>query len=271
MSDGTELKYTDIRYEFPREHVALITLNRPEVLNAFTEVMLDEVIDALGRAMKDSTVRVAVITGAGRGFCGGIDTRTLGDPFDRPLIEQQYYLTNTVHRVMRTVWGFEKPLLAAVNGPAAGFGMDLASWSDMRFASEAATFTMSYVRLGFIPGAGGCHILPRIVGVQKALDLIWRGKSMKAPDALACGYAMHVYPTEGFLDHVLGYAAELAAGPPIAQQVAKRLVYDALEANNRSVALHQTEYGRMLVRTSADAEEGGRAAAERRKPEFRGR
>ncbi|MCI3952272.1 MAG: enoyl-CoA hydratase [Burkholderiales bacterium] len=260
----------EVRYEVTREHVAMITLNRPAVLNAITPTMWSGLVECLERAMDDRDIRVAVLTGAGQGFCAGIDTNGLGEPFDSPLIEQQYYLTETVHRVVNAIWRFEKPLLAAVNGPAAGFGMDLASWSDIRFASASATFTMSYVRLGFIPGGGGCHVLPRILGVQRALDLIWRGKTMVAADALTCGYVLDVFPADGFLCQVLDYASELASGPPIAHQVAKRLVYDGVEANNRAIALHQAESARILVRASDDAQEGGRAAAERRPPVFRG-
>lgn len=261
----------EIRYEIVDGHVAVITLDRPDVLNALSHAMFNDIAEALAAAMKDKQVRVAVLTGAGRGFCGGIDTRTVGDPFDRPLVEQQYYLTETVHKLVRAVWSFEKPLIAAINGPAAGFGMDLASWSDIRIASDDATFTMSYVRLGFIPGGGGCHVLPRLVGAQRALDLIWSGRSMKAQEALDSGYVLAVHAKADLLEKALSYARNLASGPPIAQQVAKRLVYDGLESNSRSIGLHQAEYGRILVRSSEDAAEGGRAAAERRRPRFQGR
>ena len=265
------MKYTDILYEMPSEHILLITLNQPESLNAYTPTMMEDLMGAFEQAWRDDDVRVVVITGAGRGFCAGADTRKMGESFDQTLIDQRHFLTNSVHRLLRALWAFDKPVLAAVNGPAAGFGMDLASWCDIRFASEQATFTMSYVRHGYISGAGGSYILPRLLGVSKALDLIWRGKSMNARDALACGYVMDVFPADQCMGQVLTYAKELVAGPPLAHQIAKRLVYDGLQIENPVISLHQTEHARLLIRSSEDAREGGRAASERRKPAFKGR
>ncbi len=265
------MAFSDIAYEIPRAHVAVVTLNRPETRNAYTNEMLDEIIVALDMARRDSEVRVVVITGAGKGFSSGHNTKKLGSSFDRPLVEQRYDLTDTVHKLMRAVYSFNKPLLAAVNGAAAGFGMELASWADIRFASDAATFEMSFAKHGVIPGGGGCFRLPRIVGLSRALDLIWRAPKIDAQEALKIGYVLDVFPSETFMESVLSYASEIAAGPAIALEVAKQLVHDGLEITNPLLALRQLEHSRMVVRTSDDAREGGRAASERRKPVFKGR
>lgn len=265
------MRFTDIVYDMPIAHVAVVTLNQPETRNAYTQIMLDELVAAMEKARRDDDVRVLVITGAGKGFSSGHNTRTMGQKFDRPLIEQRHDLTDSVHKIMRAIYSFNKPLLAAVNGAAAGFGMELASWADVRFASEEATFEMSFAKHGVIPGGGGCYRLPRLVGVSKALDLIWRARKIGAQEALSIGYVLEVFPATNFLKNVLAYAAELAAGPPIAIEVAKQLVYDGLEINNPLLALHQVEQARMVVRASDDAREGGRAASERRTPIFKGR
>jgi 2-(1,2-epoxy-1,2-dihydrophenyl)acetyl-CoA isomerase len=256
------------------EGVATITLNRPRVLNAFTPVMIDEWAQALEEARLDPAVRVVVVTGAGRGFCSGADVRSFRErehTDGNPVVDGRYWLQHSVHRVPLTLRTLDKPYIAAVNGPAAGAGMDMASMADIRFAAETATFTMSYVNVGIVPGDGGCYYLPRIIGVARTLDLIWTGRTMDAQESLRLGYVNQVVPPEQFMATVTTYARKLAKGPQVAIELAKRLVYEGLETNNLFKELRSAEHAMLIARATEDAREGPRAWAEKRPPQFQGR
>jgi enoyl-CoA hydratase/carnithine racemase len=253
--------------------VATIMLNRPQTLNAFTPTMIDEWARAIEDAKLDPGVRVVIVTGAGRGFCSGVDVRSfreLEHMDGNPVVDGRYWLQHSVHRVPLALRTMDKPYIAAVNGPAAGAGMDMASMADMRIASETARFAMSYVNVGIVPGDGGCYYLPRIIGVARALDLIWTGRTMDAQEALRIGYVSQVVPPEQLLDSVIAYATKLAKGPQVAIELAKRLVYEGLETNNLFKELRSAEHAMLIARATEDAIEGPRAWAEKRPPQFRG-
>ena len=267
------MNYEQIIYT-KEEGVATITLNRPRVLNAFTPVMIEEWARAIEEAKLDPEVRAVVVTGAGRGFCSGADVRSFRErehTDGNPVVDGRYWLQHSVHRVPLALRTLDKPYIAAVNGPAAGAGMDMASMADMRFASETATFTMSYVNVGIIPGDGGCYYLPRIIGVARALDLIWTGRTMDAQEALRTGYVSQVVAPEHLMDTVMAYAKKLAKGPQVAIELAKRLVYEGLETNNLFKELRSAEHAMIIARATEDATEGPRAWVEKRPPQFQGR
>ncbi|RLT33505.1 MAG: enoyl-CoA hydratase [Chloroflexi bacterium] len=231
-AEEVAVDYEAILYDVS-ERVATITLNRPERMNAFSGPLLEEWEHALRRSAEDDGVRAVIVTGAGRAFSAGADLQATGAD-DRVLMadknagERRNSLRYTVHRVPQAVQYLDKPYIAAVNGAAVGAGMDMASMADIRIASDQARFGMSYVNVGLVPGDGGAWLLPRLVGVQQALELIWSGELFNAAKALEIGYVTKVVPHDTLMDEARAYALRLADGPPVAIQLAKRLVYRAL-------------------------------------------
>ncbi len=266
------MSYEEILYEVD-DRVATITLNRPETLNAFTNVMIQEWTDALQRAQRDDDVWVVVVTGAGRGFCSGGNVNGFANNADQeapPLHSQRDRMRHGVHQVPRTVAQLDKPYIAAVNGPAAGAGMDMASMADIRIASDRAKFVMSYVNMGLVTGDGGAYFLPRIVGVAKAYELMWSGEPFDAQEALRIGYVNHVVPQEEFSQFVKAYAGKIATKPPVAVQLIKRAVRKGL-TTDLDTTLDYLEWAMLICRSTEDAKEGPRAWREKRPPVFTGR
>ena len=270
------MPYEQILYE-KADGVATITLNRPERMNAFTDVMLGEWASALEDARVDRDVRVVILTGAGRGFCAGADLKGGSGVAEAARAEtpptaadRRNWLRDGVHKVPRAVQLLDKPYIAAVNGSAVGAGMDMASMADIRIAAEGAKFAMSYVKVGLIPGDGGCYLLPRIVGVAKALELIWTGDFFDADEALRIGYVSKVVPAESLMDEARALASRLASGPAVAMQLAKRLVYRGMDSSWNE-AFEAAGAAMAIVQSTADSREGPRAFAEGRPPTFEGR
>ena len=267
------MKFEQVLYD-KGDGIATITLNRPERMNAFTRQMLDEWYAALQDAHLDPDVRAIILTGAGRGFCTGADVRAGAAEGlmqrERSLAENRNFLRDSVQRIPRLLALMEKPYIAAVNGAAVGAGMDMASMADIRFAADTARFGMTYVRMGLVPGDGGCYYLPRIVGLARALELIWTGRLFDAQEALAMGYVSAVVPADELMDHTREFALKLVAGPAVAIQQAKRLVYRSLELDV-DAALDLAQGAMLIVQGTEDAREGPRAFIEKREPEFKGR
>lgn len=265
------MSFTDIIYTVD-QGVATITLNRPQAMNTMSPNMMAEWIQALELSRDDPQVKVVVVTGSGRHFCGGGDVRGSarlaaqagpGEPAPAPA-------RSTAMAVPRAVAALDKPYIAAVNGGAAGGGMDLASVADIRIASEQAKFRMAYVGIGMIPTVGGCYFLPRIVGVARALDLIWTGRVMDAPEALRIGYVSQVVPHDQLMPATYELARRLAQGPSLAINTAKRLIYQCLELDLEA-ALKAHEEAMPRIQATEDSLEGRRAYIEKREPRFMGR
>ena len=249
--------------------VGTILLNRPEAKNAFTLEMIDTWAAALRSARTDPRVRVVVVTGAGNAFCSGIDLSVLEAVGDEPLALKSM-LTEGVHQVAHAVDALSKPIIAAVNGAAVGAGMDMALMCDIRVLTQSARMSEAYVRVGLVPGDGGCYYLPRLVGMSKALELLWTGDFVDAQEALRIGLASKVFPDDGFVDGYRDLALRLAAQPPINVAMIKRAAQQSVHSDLRT-ALDLISSHLAVVHGTRDSQEARAALRERRIPSFEGR
>jgi enoyl-CoA hydratase/carnithine racemase len=258
-----ELEYTVQR------HVGCIRINRPAQRNAFTLAMVERWAALLREAEVDPDVRVVVVTGTGESFCAGIDLDDYAAQDHTPLAEKTM-LTTRVHQVARAADELSKPYLAAVDGVAVGAGMDMSLMCDMRFAASSARFSEGYVRIGIVPGDGGCYYLPRIVGTAAALRLLWTGEVVGAEQALAMGLVCAVYADGDLMSRVIDFAEQLAAQPPIAVQLIKRAVRQG-ERHDLRTALDLISSHQAVVTATDDSREAMTAFLERRTGVFVGR
>jgi 2-(1,2-epoxy-1,2-dihydrophenyl)acetyl-CoA isomerase len=261
--------YAHLLVETTAEGVCTITLDRPDRLNAVNGVLADELPRAVHAAARDDAARVVVITGAGRGFCAGLD---LGEPPALPTGTRAERLDDLawVGRWVLALVGCEKPVIAAVNGAAAGAGFGLALAADLRLVSAAARLTAGYVRRGLSPDAGVSYFLPRLVGLSRAADIILTGRDVSAEEAERIGLASRVLPAEGFAEGVAEYARQLAAGPPLAHALTKRLLVQSTDTP--LVAQLRDELTQIKTCfASKDVREAMAAFAEKRVARFEGR
>ncbi|MGQ4618828.1 enoyl-CoA hydratase-related protein [Nocardia sp. R7R-8] len=259
---------SDLEYDVT-DHVATIRLNRPEKRNAFTLPMVDAWAERLIEAQADSRVRVIVVTGEGRGFCSGIDLSWV-ENHDRSSLEFKQDLTEHIHRVPLALESVDKPVIAAVNGDAMGAGLDMALMCDLRLASTQARMAMSYVNVGLVPGDGGCWLLPRLIGMPRALELLWTGDMITAERAEQLGMLNSVHDPDELMDATYELAGRLAAKPPVALRMIKRATYQSQRLDFRtSLDLISSHMG--VVRTTSDSVEAYRAFAAKRPGEFTGR
>ena len=249
--------------------IGTILLNRPASKNAFTYPMIDEWAAALRSARTDPDVRVVVVTGAGDAFCSGVDLGEFNADATDPLAVKSV-LHDRIHRVAYALEDLDKPVIAAVNGVAVGAGMDMALMCDIRLLASSARLSEGYVKVGLVPGDGGCYFLPRLVGMAKALELLWTGDFVTAEDALGLGIASYVYPDEDFDTSWRAFAARLAASPPLNVRLIKRAAYQSARADLRT-ALDLISSHMAVVRSTRDSAEAMSAFRERRPPSFEGR
>jgi 2-(1,2-epoxy-1,2-dihydrophenyl)acetyl-CoA isomerase len=251
--------------------VATVTLNRPERLNALGRDMREQLYAALERLDVDDAARVVMITGAGRGFCSGGDMKEMSERRAKGVTAARPGEAVPMReRILLRLQSLSKPVLAAVNGVAAGAGMNLALGCDLRIASDKAAFSQAFVKRGLHPDWGGTYFLPRLVGMAKALELIWTGDMVPAEEALRLGLVNRVVPDAEFAEEARAFAERLAEGPPIAMRLAKRGVYRN-GLTDLASALEYETYAQQTVWASEDAGEGIRAFVEKRPPKFQGR
>src|SRR5262245_36528564 len=213
-------------------HVATITLNRPKKLNAYSEIMVHEVLDALADARDDNEIRAVIITGAGRGFCSGGD---IGTDFQYPAryrghkMESMLEMRENMHQLVTFLRRFDKPTIAAVNGPAVAGGLTLALGCDFRIAAETARLGDTSLKFALIPDEGGAYLFPKYMGLEKALRMSLFSEVYSAREAKELGLVTEVVPDAELIPTARQWAARLAAGPPIAIRVTKRMTYKRSE------------------------------------------
>ena len=245
--------------------VLTLTLNRPEVLNAITPALLDEVTDSLRDAAAGSTVRAIVITGAGRGFCSGQDLRAAAsdEGLDVGAVLRDHYTP-----AVRAIRSMDQPVIAAVNGVAAGAGFSLALACDLRIAAELATFVQAFVRIGLIPDLASTYFLPRLIGPARAAELAMLGETVDAVRALEIGLVNRVVPDSELARAAAELAGRLARGPR-SIGLTKRALDVSLE-NDLEAQLAVEERLQTEATTTSDFAEGLRAFLEKRRATFTG-
>ena len=260
------MTYENILFE-TKENVAWIRLNRPDKLNALTHALSGEALDALGQCAKDPEVRAVVITGEGRGFCAGQDLTDFQTDAELSVAD---HLRQNYNRLIQAIVDLPKPVIAGVNGVAAGAGASLTFACDVRIASDAASFTQAFVKIGLVPDSGGNWLLPRIVGFAKALELSITGDRIKADEALRIGLVNRVVPAAEFATELEAFAQMLARMPTRAIGATKKVMTDAMrmtlaETLEAEAVQQQEQAG------SEDFREGVNAFMEKREPRFTGR
>jgi len=256
--------------------VSWITLNRPDAGNAITDDLHDTIIGLLHRADVEPSVRTVVIGATGKHFCTGADLRAPqsgaadGATVDQPTGTIMRTIAEGAQRLIASVLDCQKPVIAAVNGTAAGIGAHLALACDLVVAVEEASFIEVFVRRGLLPDGGGAYLLPRLIGMQRAKELVLLGERLSAADAFSLGMVNRVVPATD-LDTTVGeLASRLAQGPTVALGLAKRLLNRSLDGD-RTSAFFEESMAQELVTRTEDATEGIASFVERRPSAFRGR
>lgn len=257
--------YEAISYEVT-DAVATVTLNRPDRLNAINQTLAKELAGALSVAGADRSVRCVILTGAGRGFSAGLDLGKFeeGASFDAGDILRRYY-----HPVIEGITTIEKPVVASVNGVAAGAGASLALACDFRIASEEARFIQAFIRIGLVPDSGATYFLPRLVGYAKALEMAMLGDAVEAKTALDLGLVTRVVPAADLLEESRSFAKRLAEGPTRALAMTRRALLFGTTNDLASALENEADLQSNAVLTN-DFVEGVTAFIEKRPAAFRG-
>ncbi len=265
-----------VRHRVDERGVAYITLDRPDVKNAISPDQRDRVIALLAEASADLGIRVVVLGATGDAFCTGADLRASRPPAPRPddapkrgVGEIAAMIRGGAQQLVAAVLDCEKPVIAAVGGTAAGIGAHLALAADLVVAAEGVRFIEVFVRRGLVPDGGGAYLLPRIVGVQKAKELLFFGDDLPATDALALGLVNKVVPADELDAAVDEWAGRLAVAPTRALALTKALVNRSLDSD-RATAFAEEATAQELNMGTVDANEGVAAFVERRSPTYRG-
>ncbi len=254
-------------------HTAVLTLDRPEARNAYSEAMIDSLCAALDALEDDDDVRVVLLTGADPAFSAGGDLKAMRDRtgmFAGDGARLRVAYQRTIQRVPRRLLAFDKPVIAAINGPAIGAGLDLACMADLRIASERARFGSTFVKVGLIPGDGGAYWLSRAVGYAQAAQMVLTGDLLDAVDAQRIGLVGEVVAHDDLLEAAGALAARIAANAPIAVRLARQAMARSWDLSaDQALDLAATYQG--IAQVSEDHAEGVNALLERRAPVFRHR
>ena len=258
------MNYQEILYEV-NDHIAVITINRPEVLNALKATTKEEISSAIDMAGEDENVRGVIITGTGRGFISGNDISEIHVDAEAAVTVE---MSRQAHALFDKFDRLGKPIIAAVNGYAMGGGAELALACDLRVASTKAVFALPEVRLGVAPCYGGTQRLPRLIGAGRAKDLLFTGRKVSAEEAYSIGLVERLTEPETLMEEATGLMRTILRNGPIAVSVCKELVNRGLEMELKDGLEMEAERNGMLAETE-DAREGVRAFFEKRPPVFR--
>ncbi|HBV88273.1 MAG TPA: enoyl-CoA hydratase [Desulfosporosinus sp.] len=262
--------------------IARIILNRPEKYNAFSLPMICKWSEALQDAQEDPSIRVIVLTANGKAFSAGGDIDAMiegkgfiggddqGETWGDKAIDRKRSLTNHIHKIALTLEAMDKPVICGINGMAIGAGLDMALMCDIRVAADDAQLSAGYVNAGIVPGDGGAFYMPRLVGVAKALEILWTGEFISASEAEKIGMVNKVVPALELEQATLEMARKIADSPPVCVQMIKRAVYSAQRTNDLRTALDLISSQMAIVSEMADHKEGINALKEKRKPIFTG-
>ena len=257
------------------DEVAILTLNRPDKLNCLNAAILHEMTKAISELNADDGIKALILTGAGRSFCSGADLseQPYGTDKNQPGISRAEHITPFVSFgwVIKHIEDFTKPVIAAVNGIAAGGGLALALAADVRIASENAAFSAIFVKRGLVPDCGVSYYLTRLVGVSKALELMWTGDKIDAKEAERIGMVNKVVPHDQLMKSAREFAQGLAKGPSLAIEMIKRMAYTALKADSVITQMAMEDFMQQVCRESEDVREGVMGFLEKRPPKFKGR
>ena len=253
-------------------HIAIVTLNRPQARNAYSSLMIRQIVSTLDELELNPEVRVLILTGAGSAFSAGGDLKLMRDKegmFQGEALELRSRYMQEIHQVPRRLARFSKPVIAAINGAAIGAGLDLSLMCDLRISAQSAKFGSTFVKVGLIPGDGGAYYLTRVIGLAKALELTLTGRVISSQEAFNMGIISRVVADEQLMESALELAQEIAQNAPIAVQLTKAAAYQSLNASPEG-ALQIAAGFQGIAQNTSDHLEGVQAILERRAPKFTG-
>lgn len=267
------MDYKEILVEV-QDYIAVVTLNRPQKLNAYTDLMGEELTHAYTSLGQRGDVRVIVMTGAGRGFCSGADVSAV---FQKQIDEQGQETVSRSRGIVHpraglhyTLYNCPKPTIAAINGVAVGIGLTLTLLQDIRIMAEEASVGAIFARMGLMPELGSTFMLPRLIGLAKALELTYTARTVKAKEALEIGLVNQVVPGEGLMAAVRETAGQIAALPPLALAVSKRALHQGAE-NDFDAAVQTETFGLDYLFKTQDHKEAVAAFLQKRPAQFKGK
>jgi len=262
----------DLLYE-QDGHVVTLTINRPDRRNPLGQPGDGDLFsEAADRINSDRNVRCVILTGAGKAFSAGGDLKAMrdkGPEFSGPGINIRERYRNGIHRVVKSIWGIEVPVIAAVNGPAIGLGNDVACLADTRIAADNAVFGATFLKIGLVPGDGGAWLLPRVIGMARASELFFTGDIIDAETALSWGLVTRVVPGDQLIEEANKLAQRMLRQPPDVLRMTKQLMRDGISASFDTI-MEQSAALQALAHHTEDHDEAVNAFFEKRDPVFKG-
>jgi enoyl-CoA hydratase len=254
-----------------KDGILTVTLNRPDVMNAFNLQMISEVSSALDKAEEDRNIKVVIITATGKVFCAGADLKEIRGFFEGPYVKSRDFdaFSQTLNRMLNKIEKYRKPVIAAINGYALAGGLELVMVCDLAICSEHAKLGDQHANVGLLPGSGGTQRLPRLIGIRKAKELLFTGDMISAQEAERLCLVNKVVPADALLSAAEEMAAKIAKKSPVATESLKKLVYDGIQIN-LDTALELERGAVVRHHGTQDIREGINSFLEKRKPVFSG-